>query len=344
METNKKTDVTRRYDHGLFFPDLLNLDPEAVVLPSEEELQFLGKANIREILKYYRGEERKLRRWIKTTIRERQTLEEKIPKLLKDMTCDWSAWKTPNEPQVFSCRFGRNIAEWCALTPSWGKCGGCCIQSGWSEDNNQHEPVLCQHFTACRKSVWPYRDQACLFARAGAEHLVPKCKEYLAQKTDELSDRLEMTTVYIERLISARNLAADKPIFAEWRNPVTWGKCGDRVVLLARGSYDCVSGIYTGTLNRRCRVNPGPIPHYAWVVSLDSGEITTFDATNMTILSAEDFLYLWEHRDYLELWLSQGTQCLIEPKLAQEKVLEQFDNCKIDLLKLALYTETAVAK
>ena len=42
-----------------FFPDFINCDPDQIILPSFDEMMFLGQENLREIRSYMRGEERK---------------------------------------------------------------------------------------------------------------------------------------------------------------------------------------------------------------------------------------------------------------------------------------------
>lgn len=304
----KKNDATvnsldlARLTSAYFHPDVISGDISRMPMPTIEEFKFIGKCNAETLRRDMRHEEKTLRKLLK----QATWAFSAAARLAKDgyeMKCDWRGFYA--ETQHLSCRFGRDVGEWCEKSPDIKNCNcRCCHHT------SRQSVVRCASYAVCYGQE-ALRRETCIFCHAD-EMTLESCKRYLDERRREYAERLSFAQEYIARSTVAINTCEEnKPTFRFYML--------DYLQQIEDGSEVLKIEYVEGGINLRRGVFLTKVKEmyeeYVFI-SMFEGEVlkipTRFEkyleytgmrADGNEFLTVADMNYLISHADYRQVWL-----------------------------------------
>ncbi len=315
MNTNK-TNATINQSPELnfqhFLPDFVNQELKTLKLFTIDELQKFGKANLEVLRQYHRKWERKIVDNLDIKLKimfcvlgssESIDMFNKVVSIREMKTQskkeleEWRrnggghtrmcGWKSFGE-NCLSCQYGPFVAMWCQMNPQ--------TSYGYSP----FIPLKEQMDDTLLRQEYPFSDQPCLLT---TNEDLESCKEFLQTQEKVLKKKVKLVRQRIDCLTKAIDLAEEKPVFTNWRDPEKWAKNGDEVIV-----YYIDETTHNERFEKAFVINTdfNPIaPGFRTdnlLVALPKVQMS-FSALYPTIYLQEEFEYLCKHEDYLSFWL-----------------------------------------
>lgn len=346
-----------------FYPDVLCGEISELAMPTVDELLFLGKNNISDIKWYMRREEKKLRNLLSDARHGLNGLKRKTPDKLQDersskdgvIYCNWrgmgyymlpeslekelksaeaySEAMRKRQKEIFTCKFGRDVAEWCSKTPARRSCDHRCFQhactvtplvSSVERDDTAVEvtstaslseadnSMQCSCYNACY-GLMPFQHEACIFDHADIG-LIHECVEYLEGVIADYTNRLKFVTKYLSNMTTAERqkyCPAMPPFNLDVRHNLFHCSRGDRVVMLMinRGGFVLKHGTANrmfDTLGRECWYLAADDEILSAPLRVASDESYRRSFCGI-VLKEEDYNYLMDNVEFRKVWLRMAS-------------------------------------
>ncbi len=343
---------------GYFYPDVVSGDVSQMKVPTVDELAFLGKNNLHEILCYVRSEERKLRKACKDACQALSQIKYKslenvrheraasdgviycnwrgmgyanLPPSLEDELmrkgdCEaYCATMSKREVKVFTCKFGRDVAEWCSKTPNYHQCDNKCCRNAIaaaplvmstsatetvsvaSPGEATHDAISkCLHYDKCFGSE-PFAGEHCVFNSAD-DKILNDCKRYLDNVIADYKKRLGFVQIYIANMKAAirdRHIDYRPPFNLDVHHSMSLAKNGTRIIMISK-DLGMLYGVICKSKDRYGKDIWNAIlddepenPIKLWSYH-DNYPMRPFCGI---VLRNEDFNYLCDNPDFSRVWL-----------------------------------------
>lgn len=365
VTTNSRNMDLEKMTHEYFYPDVLLGEISKLSIPTVDELLFLGQNNLQEIKWYMRREEKKLREACNEARHELRGFKCKTSEVIQNersskdgfIKCNWRGMEyrvipedlaealddveeycaevRKRESKIFTCKFGRNVAEWCNKTPNLRSCTGKCSQhTGATEfmlgcvqdyanievfsapamrkDSVSDTKVKCPHYNVCHGSM-PFKDEVCVFDHAD-NNVIHDCKEYLENVITGYTARLDFVGRYLTNItVASRNghRMTMPPFELSIKRILQSCKNDTRIVMLMieAGKFFLRHGT-VGRIKGICGED-------LWFLIADNEPLlsamrVSFNRDNREhfhgiIIQEEDFDYLVKNPDFRQVWLQMAS-------------------------------------
>lgn len=348
--------------HAYFYPNILLGDISTLQIPTTEELKLLGWNNLQQIKWFLRREEKKMKAGLHEVQRGLSGFGLKTPEVLQNeraskggfINCNWRGMKYGKLPEgleeklddadescaevfkrekkIFTCKFGRHVAEWCRKTPNVQSCTGMCSQHTRNntllvgsikdpmdieitlacvpEEGTSNAEARCPHYDTCY-GLTPFKGELCVFDHADGS-VIRNCTEYLEKVVADYTTRLEFVKRYLANITTANRdkcCAAMPPFELNAQHVLLGCENGTRIVTLTIKSESDKFVLKHGTVGRI----KGVYGENVWFLVPDNEPLLSAIRISFNkdyrehfygvIMREEDFDYLVSHRDFRQVWL-----------------------------------------
>lgn len=306
MKTNTEKRTTNQNSRKClehFLPDMLHQGFEELPKLTLADCLTLGRANLEKVRQHHRGQEVKL-------VLEKSRIEaanlmldtvdvsdgtsnfislEEIAAHSAEELETWRAasgkhqvmcsWKSCGKG-CLACRYGHSIAAWCKMTP----CD--------APVNTGSLPISQRIPRELLEQEYPFIDKPCLLTNT---EQVESAKAFLQTKYGEVVARIKLVRQRIDCLTKVIKIADERPILPIWRNPDTWAKSGDHIIVpLEDGTK--MEGI---VLDAHYRLSNAP---GEFLLVSFTETVMVFRPNNPIICLLWESEYLQNHKEYLDFW------------------------------------------